>query len=346
MTKVPANRTVERAAVNKTRSLLERHGHIVQEVEGGSDFGEDLYVSFVQNGRRTGDLVAIQVKGGLSFRRAAGYAVSTRKHADDWRISNVPVVCVVYDPEMRMLYWENATRALREAKADGKVLRSIQISESDTLNDVTLGGFVQEMRRFIEISESREKDGFKATQKRLSMRLEAISRKDAPEGGHPNEFFLPAALWIERHPTSLAWIAIAALHLLGIAFLAFMWPTFWEFAEVYASTVPPWMWVLSLYGFTLLASGLVVYEARLGRRPILLRLLAYGPISTLYYLAISSKWLGLNLGKKTLETAANTAPVLIKYALFFTVTSYVGREIIRRRRLNAAHNSQSSRLIK
>ncbi|MGI5445216.1 hypothetical protein ACQEVM_05620 [Streptomyces sp. CA-243310] len=31
-------------AVNEVRSLLERHGHIVQEIDGANDHGEDLHV--------------------------------------------------------------------------------------------------------------------------------------------------------------------------------------------------------------------------------------------------------------------------------------------------------------
>ncbi|SEC56759.1 protein of unknown function [Streptomyces sp. 2224.1] len=336
MTKVPASRAVERAAVNEVRALLERHGHIVQEVDGGSDFGEDLYVSFVQNGRRTADLIAIQVKGGLSFRRASGYAVSTRKHADDWRGSNVPVVCVVYDPEMQALYWENATKALREAKADGTTLRSIRIDESATLSDSTVSAFARDMRRFIEVSEFREKEGFKEAQRRFTLKLEAIARKDSRPGGHPNRFFLPVALFVEEHPTAIAWVAISGLHLVGILVLFIMWPIFWEFADAYATAGPTWMWMACLYGFTVLSACLVLYEARLGRRPLILRLMSYGPILLVYYVAVASKWHWVEFGRPILESVANMTPVLIKYAIFFTVSSYAGREIVRRRRLRSA----------
>ncbi|GAA0335271.1 hypothetical protein GCM10010319_09020 [Streptomyces blastmyceticus] len=44
--KAPESRRVGRMAVNEMRALLERHGRIVQEVDGGNDRGEDLRVTF------------------------------------------------------------------------------------------------------------------------------------------------------------------------------------------------------------------------------------------------------------------------------------------------------------
>ncbi|PPK70849.1 DUF4365 domain-containing protein [Actinokineospora auranticolor] len=67
---MPDSRGPGRAAVNALRALLERHNHIVQEVDGQNDFGEDLHVTFTENGAVTGDLVKIQVKGGRSWRKA------------------------------------------------------------------------------------------------------------------------------------------------------------------------------------------------------------------------------------------------------------------------------------
>ncbi|MFI1382924.1 hypothetical protein [Embleya sp. NPDC020886] len=45
MPKIPKGRRIGQAAVNAVRALLEEHDHIVQEISGQNDFGEDLYVS-------------------------------------------------------------------------------------------------------------------------------------------------------------------------------------------------------------------------------------------------------------------------------------------------------------
>ncbi|MFJ5828509.1 DUF4365 domain-containing protein [Streptomyces sp. NPDC093089] len=92
----PACRTHGR---DEVRSLLERNGHIVQEIDGANDHGEDLHVTFVQDGRRTADSLAVQVKGGVSARTPRGYRVRVGDHGDNGRNAGLPVLCVVHDPE-------------------------------------------------------------------------------------------------------------------------------------------------------------------------------------------------------------------------------------------------------
>ncbi|MEU3019512.1 hypothetical protein ABZ635_19210 [Nocardiopsis sp. NPDC007018] len=59
MAGIPEGRRVGRAAVNALRGLLEEHDHVVQEIDGQNDFGEDLYVTFGEDGRTTGDVVKV-----------------------------------------------------------------------------------------------------------------------------------------------------------------------------------------------------------------------------------------------------------------------------------------------
>ncbi|WP_246113476.1 DUF4365 domain-containing protein [Streptomyces montanus] len=69
MPKIPKGRRVAQAAVNALRALLEEHDHIVQEIPGQNDFGEDFYVTFTGDGDLTSDTIKVQVKGGESWRR-------------------------------------------------------------------------------------------------------------------------------------------------------------------------------------------------------------------------------------------------------------------------------------
>ncbi|WP_175412741.1 DUF4365 domain-containing protein [Streptomyces sp. TRM64462] len=155
MPKVPESRRIGRIAVNEVRALLERHGHLVQEVDGGNDHGEDLHVTFVQNGRRTEDSVAIQVKGGVSTRTRRGHRVRVGDHGDNWRDGTLPVLCVVHDPDRGGLFWANATRQLRRAGALRKTAKSIVVSRESLLNDASLDAFVQGMRHYL----TRERQG-------------------------------------------------------------------------------------------------------------------------------------------------------------------------------------------
>lgn len=146
---VNRNRAVERAAVNALRALMERHAFIVQEIDGGNDHGEDVYVSFTEHGERTGDNIAVQIKGGVSYTTGRGYRVPVRKHADYWSTSNTPVYCVVQDPQSHELFWTNATAQVRRARRAGETIRSIRIDPADRLGDDTVATFALRARLYI-----------------------------------------------------------------------------------------------------------------------------------------------------------------------------------------------------
>lgn len=143
------NRRTERAAVNALRSLLEANDHIVQEIDGGNDHGEDLYITFTEGGERTGDTIAVQVKGGRSVKTKIGYRVPVGGHATSWRKSNVAIVCVVQDVDTGMLHWANASRQLREAETQNTSVRSIRVRPEHTLDGPGIDRFVRSMRSFI-----------------------------------------------------------------------------------------------------------------------------------------------------------------------------------------------------
>ncbi len=149
MPKVPDARKPSRAAVNALRTLLERHNHIVQEIDGQNDFGEDQHVTFTEDGKVTGDLVKIQVKGGRSWRRADGYAVPIGDHGGTWADGNIPVLCVVHDPDTGGLYWANATKQLLSARRERKLLKTITVNSEQKLHDESIADFVAEVRAYL-----------------------------------------------------------------------------------------------------------------------------------------------------------------------------------------------------
>lgn len=116
-------------------------------MDGQNDFGEDRHVTFTEDGEVTGDLVKIQVKGGRSWRRADGYAVPIGDHGSTWADGNLPVLCVVHDPDTDGLYWANATKQLLSARRNGEVLNAIAISPDQELDDESIANFVAEVRR-------------------------------------------------------------------------------------------------------------------------------------------------------------------------------------------------------
>ncbi|MFG2777781.1 DUF4365 domain-containing protein [Streptomyces prunicolor] len=148
MPKIPKGRRVGQAAVNAVRSLLEAHDHIVEEISGQNDFGEDFFVTFTDDGHVTNDVIKIQVKGGASYRRGNGYAVRVDRHRDTWADGNIPVYCVVFDPDTKGLHWANATRQLRRSGPLNPP-RRIGVSPTAVLNDATMASFVAHARRYV-----------------------------------------------------------------------------------------------------------------------------------------------------------------------------------------------------
>lgn len=77
------------------------------------DPGIDGFIQVTgEGGHPTGEVFAVQVKSGASYRRAKGYAVPVEQHRQSWRHASVPVIAVVYDPDSKQLLWGNATEQL------------------------------------------------------------------------------------------------------------------------------------------------------------------------------------------------------------------------------------------
>jgi tetratricopeptide (TPR) repeat protein len=145
--RVASSRRTERVGVNALRSLLEEHDQIVQEINGGNDYGEDLLVMLTRDGERTGVTIAVQVKSGSSYRRGSAYAIPVGAHAGDWRDALVPVFGVVFDVELRQLFWVNLTQALESAEqAPSRIL----VSRLQELDESSIASFLDQAHAFVE----------------------------------------------------------------------------------------------------------------------------------------------------------------------------------------------------
>lgn len=110
---VPSQKVAERIAVNAVRDFFERHSQVYLEVDQGRDYGKDAYVDLVEDGKLTGLVISIQVKGGSSYRRGSGYHIPySPSDRNLWVDSSVPVFGVVYDDERSCLHWVNLTSEL------------------------------------------------------------------------------------------------------------------------------------------------------------------------------------------------------------------------------------------
>jgi len=130
------NRHTERAGINEARAFFERCDCVFQEVDVGNDYGKDAYVDLVDRQEVTGLCVTLQIKSGISYRRASGYAIPVGAHADVWRRSTLPVAGIVYDPELKALYWCDITSFLAEHGHD--LPADIPVSRDNVLTAETL----------------------------------------------------------------------------------------------------------------------------------------------------------------------------------------------------------------
>lgn len=147
MATVPPNRRIERAGVNALRSLLEEHDHLVQEIAGGTDHGEDCFVMLTRQRKRTGYSFTAQVKAGKKYKRAHGYAIKVGHHFTDWRTSKVPVIGVVYDTDEQRLFWINLTLHLN---ASSTAPSWVPVPRENELCAASIDAFVTHIEEFTD----------------------------------------------------------------------------------------------------------------------------------------------------------------------------------------------------
>ncbi|MFD8730494.1 DUF4365 domain-containing protein [Streptomyces sp. NPDC059611] len=264
MSTVRGSRKIERAGVNALRALLEDHEHIVQEIDGGNDHGEDMIVNFTRDGKRTPYWIAIQVKSGKKYKRVNGYAIPVDDHFDDWRQSRIPILGVVYDMKKRELFWVNLTERLKSvAESPGWV----QVANAFILNSETIEQFYAEVATYA--GDERMRIRAATDEEALSEAVRARQGLDPTTAPNPLfEGLADIALKYEDRLKALSRNLIAALPMMIlIVLMMFVWPYQIRFVEG-SSDLPAWLWVSNLYLFMFIMSIVMFFELRVGRFPI------------------------------------------------------------------------------
>lgn len=330
-----ANLGVERAGVNAVVALLEAAGHIVHQVDGTKDHGLDLYVQLVEDGRPTGAHIAVQVKSGNTYRRSFGYAIPVGKHAEIWRTTNVPVIGVVYDPEMRMLYWCNVTGHLLETPNS----RAVPVREDQVLTRQNVAAMIAEARGLIHPVDHTRPSRRGPGRRRVIARL-VTARQGTAEpsvvGGMPNKAFSFIATWVERNHGSVGkaaiFAALAAIVMSGALTLALVH----LFAVRHVSIANTWTWTAVVAAFALMALGAAYFEQIAGRSAMLLRCL--GGVPLMVYCVLSQVELSPRAARVISTLGAELAGKgMLILALFFVI-----RELNRRRRMRAAYGAPTA----
>lgn len=131
-------------AVNAFRAFCLNQGWVFTETPEQTDFGKDGYLDFSRNGRLTGQCIALQIKGGVSFRRGNSFIIpADRRRRTFWMESSVPVFGIVWNPVDDGLYWTNLTSTLRSEGIDA----TLQIVATNRIDTDALDDFLDAMWR-------------------------------------------------------------------------------------------------------------------------------------------------------------------------------------------------------
>ncbi|MCJ8145358.1 DUF4365 domain-containing protein [Acinetobacter sp. A3.8] len=101
------NSITERTAIYTVANYFTQLGWIFRE-QANSDFGIDALVEVAKNGRPTGQLIALQIKGGSSNFRKTKTGLTfyfEERHKLYWLNFRIPVLVILHDPLSDSMFW-------------------------------------------------------------------------------------------------------------------------------------------------------------------------------------------------------------------------------------------------
>ena len=125
---------IDRIGVSKLETLFSEAGWFFRE-QFVKDCGIDAQVEIVENNRPTGQLIAIQIKSGVSYFSESDVDTITyrpdTKHVEYWLRHDLPVIITLFNPEEDKFYWTPVSvQTIEKTKKAYKIL----IPKSNVLN--------------------------------------------------------------------------------------------------------------------------------------------------------------------------------------------------------------------
>lgn len=101
---------IERIGVHKVALTFLSEFSWIEREQPISDFGIDMHVEIVQNQIPSGQILALQIKSGISYfseetKNSIIYR-GKKKHLDYWLNQSLPVLIILYNPISDKSYWE------------------------------------------------------------------------------------------------------------------------------------------------------------------------------------------------------------------------------------------------
>nr|WP_277924703.1 DUF4365 domain-containing protein [Microbacterium ureisolvens] len=188
-----------------------------------SDFGIDAHVEITRDEQATGELIALQIKGGPSAFKTptedGWYFPVTAKHADYWLNHSLPVLLVLADPESHRCFWQVIdSNTLMSTGKNFKVLvpRANDVSAaSDEWQGLT-SRYLENTDLLYEMNSQRLPPAsvvrLDELRKTASLAAASLAADLAAGRGNPQEAIAELVrsrrTWLDRHG-AVAWAAVA-----------------------------------------------------------------------------------------------------------------------------------------
>ncbi|ABO23560.1 DUF4365 domain-containing protein [Shewanella loihica] len=131
----------ERLGVSKLDHYFSSHGWLFRE-QMVHDYGIDAHVETTNENYPTGQLIAIQIKSGMSFfseENENSYIFRTEdKHIEYWSNHTLPVILVLYNTDDDILYWQDVNEDTVISTGKGW---KIEVPKTHVLDDRSLIAF-------------------------------------------------------------------------------------------------------------------------------------------------------------------------------------------------------------
>lgn len=110
--KVSKTSKTDRAGIYSVANEFENSGYIFRE-QPICDYGIDAQIELIEEENVTGNLVALQIKSGVSWFKEqddVGFVYrGNRSHLNYWLEHSLPVLLVLHNPETKQSYWQAIT---------------------------------------------------------------------------------------------------------------------------------------------------------------------------------------------------------------------------------------------
>ncbi len=152
------NPRTDRLGTAKVEYFFSSHGWLFRE-QLFHDYGIDAQVEITEGNTPTGDLIAIQIKSGISYFSESNISSvvfrTNEAHIDYWFRHSLPIIIVLYNPDQDECLWEAITEETIENTGKGWKIEIPKAKKLDEESLEKLRGLTQPSEYFKKLNRLR-----------------------------------------------------------------------------------------------------------------------------------------------------------------------------------------------